>query len=304
MAAADADARHVLHQRPRRLRHGDRRPELFPPRRRAADRHLRAAAGQRHGLVPAPGGAVLHPRRHDHELCRHHPPADGAGRRAGRPLGRRARPGQHHPRDADGRPLGVRQCRRRDAVEDARPRDGEARLCAGLRRRGHRLGRGHHADHPARHRAHHLRLPGRRLDRPPLHRRRRARHPALRRADAGHGLRLAPARLPSEPGQVRERCGARPRLPGRHLGADHPGLHPRRHPLRHLHADRGRGDDGRLRSPGRPRRPPRAGASAPAGDHRRDRAGDEHGDADHLRRLRLRLLHGLGAHPAPGSPNG
>ena len=102
-------------------------------------------------------------------------------------------------------------------------------------------------------------------------------------------LRTEFAGMP-ELGRVVPRCA---------LGALDPGVHHRRHPLRHLHADRGRRDHRALHDPGRRLRLPRAcRICRPAEGAEGDRARHQLGDADDLRRLGLRLLPRLGADPA------
>ena len=209
---------------------------------RAGDAAVRAKNVRAARFLHAAGDALFHPRRIDHDGRRHQPAAGRFRARAGRPFPRRPRACLDRRQHGGRRRVGlVHRGRGRDRL-DRHPDDEADRLQGRICRGADRDRRHHRGDHPAEHDHGDLRRDRAGLDRRPVPRRDHPGDPGRARADdhrealhlsselsgaARSHRTLRSLRLVAlgALGLVRVACAAH------HRG---------RHPVGHLHRDRGR----------------------------------------------------------------
>ena len=180
--------------------------------------------------------------------------------------------------------------------------DDRERLRPRVQRRHHRRLVDHRPGDSAVHRLRRLRQHHRGVDRQAVHGRLRARR-ADGRLDDGRGLPDFPLpRLSDRP--VAELAPPVDHLPQIAAGAAHAGHHHRRHPRRHLHADRGGRGGVDLRAVRRRRLVPRIQSQGPAGDHLGIGQAERPGAVHHRHRRILRLADDPPEHPGRRSSSG
>ena len=196
------------------------------------------------GLLSAAVGAAVHPGRQHRRARRRGARPHRPRHRAGRPLPRRPRLRQRGRQHVLRRHLGLGGGRRVRARHVPDPADGAQGLRPRLRHRAHRLHRRGGADHPAVDHRRHLRVDGRGIGGGHVRGRHHSGPPGGRR-HGGAGVRHRQEAQLSQ-GAAADAAAVHDRAAQRPAGADDPGHHHGRHPVRHLHADRGRRRGGGL----------------------------------------------------------